>query len=99
MYVSNPSAALMHILDFVAQRTVGSHRLSRVSMSRNTASWSLTNFSRVCTSERAFAMDLAVCVCVCVCVCACVCACACVCVFISPYLKQPISQIEDCVKS
>ena len=73
MYVSNPRAALIQILDRWQQRRVGNQRLSLVSMRRKTTSWSEMSFSRASTSLRIFAMALAVCVCECLCVCVCVC--------------------------
>jgi hypothetical protein len=58
MNVSNPSAALMHILEWAQHSSVGSHRLSLVSIKRHITSWSLTSFSKVSTSMRAFSMAL-----------------------------------------
>ena len=59
MYVSKPSAALMHILEWAELSNVGNQRLSRVSMSRNTTSCDWTSRSIVSTSLRAFSMALA----------------------------------------
>ena len=49
-YESKPSAAVKHILPCVAHITVGSHRLSRVSIRRKTASCSAMSACSFATS-------------------------------------------------